>query len=227
MSIKKLLGMVLAALLTGSLVAADVALNPNHPDRYVVVKGDTLWDISAMFLRDPWLWPEVWYVNPQVSNPHLIYPGDIVYLVFIDGKPQLNPTIDQMKTSDLDLVVAGTANAIMMVESEVKELTEEQMLQALSLAHKGMQHRRLSDAVADIYAQIAGNEAIVSMVSLGFGVGIVPRIVLDNSPLADQVRVLDVRPGLDPYEVGLFALDKRLASPLISAFWSGTAGEPR
>jgi LysR family positive regulator for ilvC len=71
-----------------------------------------------------------------------------------------------------------------------------------------------------IYAQVAGNEAIVSMVSLGFGVGVVPRIVLDNSPLADTVRVLDVKPELAPYEVGLFALEKRLHSPLISAFWS-------
>jgi len=79
--------------------------------------------------------------------------------------------------------------------------------------------RRLGVA-PDIYAQIAGNEAIVSMVSLGFGIGIVPRIVLDNSPLADRVRVLDVRPELAPYEVGLFALEKRLASPLISAFWA-------
>jgi len=76
----------------------------------------------------------------------------------------------------------------------------------------------------NIYAQVAGNEAIVSMVSLGFGVGVLPRIVLDNSPLADKVRILDVRPELAPYEVGLFALEKRLASPLISAFWSGTAG---
>jgi len=72
----------------------------------------------------------------------------------------------------------------------------------------------------DIYAQVAGNEAIVSMVSLGFGVGVVPRIVLDNSPLADTVRVVEARPELAPYEVGLFALEKRLASPLISAFWS-------
>ena len=74
-------------------------------------------------------------------------------------------------------------------------------------------------ATPNIYAQVAGNEAIVSMVSLGFGVGVVPRIVLDNSPLADTVRVLDVRPELAPYEVGLFALEKRLASPLIRAFW--------
>ncbi len=92
MSIKKLLTMVCAALLTGSLIAADVVLNPNHPERYVVVKGDTLWDISARFLRDPWLWPEVWYVNPQVANPHLIYPGDILNLVYVDGKPQIQMT---------------------------------------------------------------------------------------------------------------------------------------
>mgnify|MGYP001811881531 FL=1 len=89
MSTKKLLGMIFAALITSSLFAADVALNPDHPDRYVVVKGDTLWDISSMFLRDPWLWPEIWNVNPQIANPHLIYPGDILTLVYIDGKPQL------------------------------------------------------------------------------------------------------------------------------------------
>jgi len=73
---------------------------------------------------------------------------------------------------------------------------------------------------ANIYAQVAGNEAIVSMVSLGFGVGVVPQIVLDNSPLADTVRVLDITPGLEAYDVGLFTLEKKLASLLIKAFWS-------
>lgn len=66
-----------------------VVLNPSHPDTYVVKSGDTLWDISARFLRDPWYWPEIWYVNPQVANPHLIYPGDVLTLVYVDGKPQL------------------------------------------------------------------------------------------------------------------------------------------
>jgi LysR family positive regulator for ilvC len=73
---------------------------------------------------------------------------------------------------------------------------------------------------ANIYAQVAGNEAIVSMVSLGFGVGVVPQIVLDNSPLAGSVRVLDVQPGLKHYEVGLFTLERKLTSPLIDAIWS-------
>jgi len=89
MPIKKLLTMVFAVLLAGQIFATDVVLNPEHPDQYVVVKGDTLWDISAMFLRDPWLWPEVWYVNPQIDNPHLIYPGDLLTLVYMNGRPQL------------------------------------------------------------------------------------------------------------------------------------------
>jgi len=66
-----------------------VRLNPRHPDRYVVKKGDTLWDISEMFLKDPWYWPEIWFVNPQIANPHLIYPGDVITLVYVDGKPRL------------------------------------------------------------------------------------------------------------------------------------------
>lgn len=71
------------------LIANDVELNPDHPQRYVVKKGDTLWDISGMFLKYPWHWPDIWYVNPQIENPHLIYPGDELSLVWRDGRPML------------------------------------------------------------------------------------------------------------------------------------------
>ncbi|MBB3332649.1 LysR family positive regulator for ilvC [Halomonas campaniensis] len=70
-----------------------------------------------------------------------------------------------------------------------------------------------------IYAQVAGHEAIVSMVGLGFGVGVVPKIVLDNSPLVERVRVLPVKPELPHYDVGLCVLERRLRSPLIRALW--------
>ncbi|MEM9530820.1 MAG: LysM peptidoglycan-binding domain-containing protein [Pseudomonadota bacterium] len=69
---------------------AQVELRDDHPDRYVVVRGDTLWDISERFLRKPWLWPEIWQVNPQIENPHLIYPGDEINLVYVDGQPRLS-----------------------------------------------------------------------------------------------------------------------------------------
>jgi len=71
--------------------AADSAskLNANAPESYVVKRGDTLWGIAKVFLRDPWYWPEIWQVNPQVHNPHLIYPGDTLRLVYIDGKPSI------------------------------------------------------------------------------------------------------------------------------------------
>ncbi len=70
-----------------------------------------------------------------------------------------------------------------------------------------------------IYAQVAGHEAIVSMVGLGFGIGVVPKIVLDNSPLQERVRVLPVKPELPHYDVGLCVLERRLRSPLIRALW--------
>lgn len=71
------------------LAVNGLELNPNHPDRYIVQKGDTLWDISGKFLKHPWQWPDIWHANPQVENPHLIYPGDELTLVWRDGQPVL------------------------------------------------------------------------------------------------------------------------------------------
>lgn len=82
--------MFLAALLVaGSLWAQDVELREDHPREYVVQKGDTLWDIAGRFLSRPWQWPAIWQANPEIENPHLIYPGDVISLVYIDGEPRL------------------------------------------------------------------------------------------------------------------------------------------
>ncbi|WP_157953645.1 LysM peptidoglycan-binding domain-containing protein [Zobellella maritima] len=88
----KLRRILLVGLLAGcslSLQAEPLALKDGHPGSYRVKKGDTLWDISAHFLRSPWLWPRLWQANPQVANPHLIYPGDILTLIWVDGQPRL------------------------------------------------------------------------------------------------------------------------------------------
>lgn len=86
---KIILAAALTLLATIGLQAQDVRLKADHPDSYVVVEGDTLWDISGRFLSQPWYWPEIWQVNPQVENPHLIYPGDRLNLVYVDGQPRL------------------------------------------------------------------------------------------------------------------------------------------
>jgi LysR family positive regulator for ilvC len=94
------------------------------------------------------------------------------------------------------------------------------------LAEGGIARNRIDswfrkiDVKPRIYAQVAGNEAIVSMVSLGLGVGVVPAIVLEHSPMRDRIQILDVQPALDPYDIGLFALKINLKNPLVNAFWS-------
>lgn len=89
--IRALLVIALSAIIGATAVLAQNVggLVNNYPERYTVVTGDTLWDISTKFLTDPWRWPELWQGNPQVENPDLIYPGDVLVLTFIDGQPVL------------------------------------------------------------------------------------------------------------------------------------------
>ncbi|TPG11416.1 LysM peptidoglycan-binding domain-containing protein [Rhodanobacter glycinis] len=97
--IKKIIVLLAGMLVTVAVYAAGAQLRADHPDSYTVRRGDTLWDISAKFLSKPWLWPEIWQANPQVRNPHLIYPGDVLNLSFINGprlrlQPQVHPEGD-------------------------------------------------------------------------------------------------------------------------------------
>lgn len=87
--ISRLFSSLFILLVSASILADTLKLNPNHPEQYTVVKGDTLWDISGHFLEHPWQWPELWDVNSHIENPHLIYPGDQLVLNYRNGKPVL------------------------------------------------------------------------------------------------------------------------------------------
>jgi hypothetical protein len=91
---------------------AAAELKDKIPETYIVKKGDTLWGISGMYLQKPWLWPELWDVNPQIDNPHMIFPGDELHLVWIDGQPRLRlrrgrdiKLSPNMRVSPLDLAI--------------------------------------------------------------------------------------------------------------------------
>lgn len=86
---KIILGFIVSSLLSVNALAESIALQANHPHEYTVKSGDTLWDIANTFLREPWLWPEIWHINRQIKNPHLIYPGDLIKLVYVNGEPRL------------------------------------------------------------------------------------------------------------------------------------------
>jgi hypothetical protein len=114
-------------------------LRPDAPMSYSVKRGDTLWDISAVFLKDPWFWPEIWQINPQVENPHLIYPGDVLSLavgangdarVYISqyGGARLTP---RLRSEDLDGPIDSIPfSAISAFLSKPSVLTKDQALRA-------------------------------------------------------------------------------------------------
>ncbi len=137
MSIRKVALTLLISFFSYSVSFADeLALNPNHPERYVVVKGDTLWDISAKFLRDPWRWPEIWRINPEIANPHLIYPGDVILFSYQDGKPVLTvqrgraavKLTPQMRKTRIDSAIPSVpAAAVSQFISQPRIFTKEEL----------------------------------------------------------------------------------------------------
>lgn len=104
---KPIRAVVAAALLTIATYGLAAEMRGNHPDTYVVKRGDTLWDIAGKFLQKPWLWPEIWQANPQIRNPHLIYPGDVISLAYlnrvaVDPGPREEAPINAIPLSDVE-----------------------------------------------------------------------------------------------------------------------------
>jgi hypothetical protein len=90
MTLRTLFGFMVFFFISLNSWSDEIQINPSHPDRYTVVKGDTLWDIAGKFLRHPWQWPELWSNNSQIINPNLIYPGDTIYFSIVNNRPQLS-----------------------------------------------------------------------------------------------------------------------------------------
>ena len=157
MSARTISGLLFGLALSLTALAQNTpAINPQHPQRYEVVAGDTLWDISARFLRDPWRWKDLWQANPQIKDPNLIYPGDVISLREVNGR--LTPTIErglpvvklspQVRTEPLRLAVPTIpVDVIRPFLSRPRVVSEAQFADAPYVVAQA--DRRLASATGD------------------------------------------------------------------------------
>lgn len=121
---------------TQVVAQSPLKIKPQAPKSYTVVKGDTLWDISELYLSSPWLWPRLWQANPDIANPHLIYPGDILNLIWVNGEPmlslkpmvKLSPKVRQVEKQALSavkdgLIVPYLESDILLSNNELKSVS--------------------------------------------------------------------------------------------------------
>ncbi len=182
MFVRKIVIALSMLIFMGGAVAQSIAVNPEHPDRHTVVKGDTLWDISAKFLRDPWRWPQVWEHNPEIKNPHLIYPGDVIYLSYRNGQPVLS--VDRS---------ARTNNAVVKLSPKMRENSlDTAPISAIPyerIAPFLSNSRVVSDRDLEYSGYIVGNEEGRLIAGEGH------LIYVRNLVLTDNHRYMIFRPG--------------------------------
>jgi hypothetical protein len=157
----------------GGIDRSVIPVAPDAPGRYTVQKGDTLWDISAKFLTDPWYWPEIWHINPQVANPHLIYPGDELALTWVDGRPQvtvarggdvrLSPRVREQPLSEAIHAIPYERIAAFMQRPTV--LSQDQVKGAPYVV-RGRDERLISAVGNDIYVRRLDGAAMGSRYSV-------------------------------------------------------------
>ncbi len=126
MFFRAILGILVPLLFTAMAWADELQINPNHPEQYTVVKGDTLWDISGKFLQKPWQWPELWHNNPQIKDPHWIYPGDTLYFSYVNGQPRLSFSPDGNEEKILPRVRESS------IEQSIKMIPSDAIVQFLN-----------------------------------------------------------------------------------------------
>lgn len=164
-----LLGGLLGLLLAVVAQADVLRLKEDHPHTHVVVKGDTLWGISNMFLQDPWLWPELWHINPQIDNPHLIFPGDVLRLVYLDGKPRLivdrnrdiklGPTL---RSEPLDQAIPTIPLEVVNAFLSRSRILDQDQLQRAPYVLTGREGHLIAGAGDEIYARGSFDQSLES-----------------------------------------------------------------
>lgn len=179
---KQLTGMIAALVLSSQGMAVKVFANEpllqdEVPDTHTVVKGDTLWDISSTFLKNPWLWPEIWHVNAQIENPHLIYPGDVIRLIYLDGQPRLTldnsgriyklePKARVVSVGDaIDTIPLDKINAFL----SRSRIVEDDELKLAPYVVSGANDHLIAGAGDDVYVrgEVEGDRAVYGVYRVG------------------------------------------------------------
>jgi hypothetical protein len=170
--LKKVILTAFFLILSSKALADEIKLTENAPSSYVVKKGDTLWDISALFLKEPWLWPKLWRMNSEINNPHLIYPGDELRLVYdklgqpmiVKGKPRLKWS-PKVRTSLKNLTPINTI-AFNSIDTYIKydSIFSPQQLGSLPYVLGGHQGYNLNVNGAKLYVNgdlVVGNSYVI------------------------------------------------------------------
>jgi hypothetical protein len=141
---------LICLLLPIAVYADELKLQENAPDRYVVVKGDTLWDISAKFFKDPWKWPQIWgYNKDTIKDPHWIYPGNVVYLDQSTHTLKIGESAPVPANANAD-AGPGAAPADVNAQAEVPSVIEtgvSSASDAIKLSPKAREVRSTSEAI--------------------------------------------------------------------------------
>ena len=142
-------------------VPEPTVVRKSYPDAYTVVRGDTLWGIAARFLNDPWIWPQIWDVNSQIANPHLIFPGDVISLVWIDGQPRLQgqrPGGEEPVVTGVSVDPAGNQTVRLSPSIRVQALDESiPIISANAVQQFAVKPRVLTKAELEAAPYIIGN----------------------------------------------------------------------
>lgn len=162
----KIVLLLAAVAVSATVSAAQVELADNHPVDYTVVKGDTLWDISGKFLKDPWRWPEIWRQNSNIQNPDLIYPGDRLMLRYEDGRPYLEHLSGRERAArkvvkmspavyveQLDDAIPAIPPSVILGFLTDRQIVDSNNLDKLPYVTEGTQGEIVMGALSDIYVR--------------------------------------------------------------------------